>query len=395
VPARTIVVAGAGIGGLTASLALAAKGFRVTLLDKAERLEETGAGIQLSPNATRVLLGLGLRERLSPTVVAPEVLIIRPAGGREIARLRLGAEAAARYGAPYWMIHRGDLQAALLDAVRAHQAIALTLDAAVDACTVRPDGVTVRALRKQLVADINADALVGADGLWSKVRSFVAEPDEPSFARRTAWRALVPAEHVAPDFRTPAVHLWLGHGSHLVHYPVKGGAMINIVAIAADAPPRAGASQIATSDEVIAHFSDWFWSKRARDLIALPMQWLKWPLYRRPQLRPRHNGPVTLVGDAAHPMLPLLAQGAAMAIEDAAVLAGALAATPADAVAAMRHYETVRRPRTMRVERAARRNDLLYHLPWPVSVARDLAMGQLGHERLLAQFDWIYGWRPE
>ena len=148
--ARTIVVAGAGIGGLAAALALAQKGFRVALLDKAARLEETGAGIQLSPNAARVLIGLGLRERLLPSVVAPEAVVIRTAQGTALARLPLGAAAEARYGAPYWMIHRGDLQAALLAAARAHPEISLALGAAVDDCAVHANGVTVQVLGSQV-----------------------------------------------------------------------------------------------------------------------------------------------------------------------------------------------------------------------------------------------------
>jgi salicylate hydroxylase len=393
--AHTIAIAGAGIGGLTAALALAARGFRVALFDKAARLEETGAGIQLSPNATRVLDGLGLRERLLASVVAPDAVVIRTAHGAEVARLPLGPAAEQRYGAPYWMIHRGDLQAALLGAALAHPGITLTLGAAVDDCAATAGGVTVQVLRGEILEEIAAAALIGADGLWSRVRALTGETDPARFARRTAWRALVLADAVAPAFRAPAIHLWLGHGSHLVHYPVKAGAMINIVAIAADAQPSHGWSTAAMPDEVLTRFSSEAWARPARDLLALPERWLKWPLYDRPPRPHRGRGAVTLLGDAAHPMLPFLAQGAAMAIEDAAVLAASLAATPDDAPAALRRYERARAARTAKVQRAARRNDTVYHLPWPASVARDLAMGAMGNDRLLAQFDWIYGWRPE
>ena len=163
--ARTIVISGAGIGGLTAALALAAKGFRVALLDKAAKLEETGAGIQLSPNATRVLDGLGLRERLMPSVVAPAAVVIRTARNKELARLPLGPGAATRYGAPYWMIHRGDLQAALLDAVRANPEIKLTLGASVEHFAMRTDRVAVRVVRVEAGEEIEAAALVNADKL--------------------------------------------------------------------------------------------------------------------------------------------------------------------------------------------------------------------------------------
>jgi 2-polyprenyl-6-methoxyphenol hydroxylase-like FAD-dependent oxidoreductase len=393
--ARTIAIAGAGIGGLTAALALATRGFRVALFDKAARLEETGAGIQLSPNATRVLNALGLRDRLMASVVAPDAVIIKTAQNAELARLPLGPAAEKRYGAPYWMIHRGDLQAALLGSALAHPGITLTLAAGVDDCAVSPGGVTLQVLRGETVEEIDAAALIGADGLWSRVRAIAGEADAARFARRTAWRALVLADAVPPAFRAPAIHLWLGHGSHLVHYAVKGGAMINIVAIAGDAQPSHGWSTAAAPDEVLARFSSESWARPARDLMALPERWLKWPLYDRPPRPQRGRGAVTLLGDAAHPMLPFLAQGAAMAIEDAAVLAGALAAVPDDAPAALRRYEQARAARTARVWRAARRNDTVYHLPWPASAARNFAMGRMGGERLLAHYDWIYGWRPE
>jgi salicylate hydroxylase len=394
VTARTIVIAGAGIGGLTAALALANKGFRIILVDKADRLDETGAGIQLSPNAARVLIGLGLRERLMPAAVAPEAIVIKTRRNRELARLPLGAAIAARYGAPYWIIHRGDLQAALLDAVRAHPDIALELSVEVDGFALNTDGITVQALRNLRAVDIQGAALVGADGVWSNLRARLAGPDSPRFAQRTAWRALVPADAVAPDLRGGDVHLWLGRRSHLVHYPVKAGAMINIVAIATDERPSPGWSTASAPDEVIARYSQ-SWAKEACGLLALPTQWLKWPLYWRPPLRRWGEGPVTLLGDAAHPMLPFLAQGAAMAIEDAAVLANFAAATPDDMTAAMRRYEDARRERTAKVERTARLNGRIYHLAWPASALRNLAMRALGSERLLARYDWIYGWRAE
>jgi salicylate hydroxylase len=400
---RKIVVAGAGIGGLTAALALAQKGFAVALLDKADKLEETGAGIQLSPNATRVLCGLGLRERLMPAVVTPEAVIIKTRRNREIARLRLGAEAERRYGAPYWMIHRGDLQAALLDEVRAHPAITLALGTPVGAVAIDGERVTLPALRD--LSGEDAIGLVGADGLWSRVRSEIGETAEPAFARRTAWRALVPADAVAAEFRAATIHLWLGRGSHLVHYPVKGGRMINIVAIAADPSQgthqgshqgaNQGWSTAATADDVMARFSGRSWHPQARDLLALPAQWLKWPLYDIPPLPQWGRGPVTLLGDAAHAMLPFLAQGAAMAIEDAAVLAQCIGAAPEDVAGAMRRYEQARRPRTTKVWRAARRNDAVYHLGWPAAAVRDLVLRRMGSEGLLARYDWIYDWRTE
>jgi len=398
VSGRTIVVAGAGIGGLTAALALARQGFRVEVLDQAACLEETGAGIQLSPNATRILLELGLRDRLAPAAVAPDAIVVRNARDRVISRMALDAS-ERRYGAPYWVVHRGDLQGALHGAVMARRDIALTLGAAVDRYAVDAGGVTVRATRNGRSEEVRGAALVGADGLWSTLRVLAGETEAPTFAGRSAWRALVPADAVAPDVRAPVVNLRLGEDAHLVHYPVRGGAMINLVAIAADARPSTGWSTVATADEVLARFPASVWAASARDLLALPAQWLKWPLYERRPLRPREGesagAAVTLIGDAAHPMLPYLAQGAAMAIEDAAVLAHALAATPDELAGAMRRYETVRRPRIARVRDAVRRNDAVYHLGGAAAALRDGAMGLMGGRLLHSRFDWLYEWRPE
>jgi salicylate hydroxylase len=191
------------------------------------------------------------------------------------------------------------------------------------------------------------------------------------------------------------VHLRLGPDAHLVHYPVKHGTMINIVAIAADTRRSIGWSTAAMADEVLAYFPARSWAAPARDLLALPTQWLKWPLYERRPMRPRDRGPVTLLGDAAHPMLPYMAQGAAMAIEDAAVLANAMAATPDEPAAAMRRYEKARRRRIANVRDAVRRNDEVYHLGGAAAALRNVAMGLMGGALVRTRFNWLYGWRPE
>jgi salicylate hydroxylase len=390
---RTIVVAGAGIAGLTAALALAAKDFRVVVIDKAERLDETGAGIQLSPNASNVLIGLGLAERLRPAAIAVDEIHIKTLRNRRVVDIPLGRSAELRFGAPYWIIHRGDLQAALLEAAQAHPDISLELGLPVDRFVSHANGVTVQCLRNDTVIDRHGIALIGADGLWSTLRQRLGDHAPPRFSGRTAWRATLPAKAVDPEFRQPAVNLWLGGDTHLVVYPVKGRSAVNLVAIAGGTAEGRGWSTKAARTEVLARFSRWFWKEDIREILALPDGWLKWPLYDRPPLATWGRGRMTLIGDAAHPMLPLLAQGAGMAIEDAAVLADSLADSRDDIAGALRRYEGLRQPRTARVQRGARLNNRLYHFSWPVSMARNLALKAMGGQRLLNRYDWIYDWR--
>jgi salicylate hydroxylase len=393
---RTIIVAGAGIGGLVAALALAKKGFRVTVFEQSSRLEETGAGIQLSPNATRVLIALGLGEALKPHIVAPEDIRVRKArSARELLRVPLGQSAELRYGAPYWVIHRGDLQTVLLEAAGANPDIALALGAKVEDYAAHANGVTAQTRRGTQVADEHGIALIGADGLWSTIRALLGDATPPSFQRRTAWRALVPAEAVPAEFRGPSVNLWLGRNAHLVHYAVKAGALINIVAIVRDDWAEPGWNNAGTREELLARFSSWSWAEPARAMLAAPQQWAKWALYDRPPLSKWGEGTVTLIGDAAHPMLPFLAQGAAIAIEDAAVLAEYLGHSADNPAKAMRSYERARRRRTAKVQHAARRNGKRFHVWGAEAIIRNLALRLMGGEYLLKRHDWLYGWQPD
>ncbi len=391
---RTVIVAGAGIAGLTAALALARNGFQVVVLEQAERLEETGAGIQLSPNAARTLIGLGLGERLDPHVIAPEALRVLDAGsGREIVRMPLGPVAERRYGAPYWSVHRGDLQATLAAAAK-HVGISVKLGMRLEDFVAHPNGVTVSAHGNAGVWHEHGLALIGADGLWSLTRTRIGFRDPPRFAGRVAWRAMVPAKDVAAELREPRIHLWLGHDAHLVHYPVKGGRVINIVAIMADSWNAPGWSEPASRTDLLLHFPGKLWAPQARALLGTPEAWLKWALYDRRPLRRGSQGAVALLGDAAHPMLPYLAQGAAMAIEDAAVAAQCLAQMRDDPDRALRTYWAVRRARTRKVQRLAARNGERYHLGGILGLLRNATMRAMGGSHLLRHYDWLYDWRP-
>lgn len=313
---------------------------------------------------------------------------------RVLARAPLGAVADKRYGAPYWVIHRGDLQAVLLDAVRAHPDIVLHLGTRVEDFALDEDGVTIAARSPQRRLEERGVALIAADGLWSNLRQRLGHRREPRFARRTAWRALVPADALMPELRTPAVNLWFGTRAHLVHYPVRGGSLINVVAIVRDDWREPGWSAPGERAEILARYRAPMWSALPRAILAAPEHWQKWALYDRAPLAQWGKGPATLLGDAAHPMLPYLAQGAAMAIEDAAVLAQRLADARDHPAAAMRRYERQRRARTARAQRAARRNGMVYQLGGAGAFLRTLALTAIGGERLLARYDWLYGWTP-
>ncbi len=311
----------------------------------------------------------------------------------------LGETAEARYGAPYWAIHRGDLQAALVETIGRRLDVTLKLGVRVEDFVAHPNGITVSARSGGHTMEERGFVLIGADGLWSAVRQRLSRPRPPRFAGRTAWRALVPVHAVAPEFRTPVIHLWLGRDAHLVHYPVKSGEAINIVVITGDhwnahGLNAQGWSEPASRADLVPRLAARSWVPQARALVALPEAWLKWALYDRPPLRHWSKGPVALLGDAAHPTLPFLAQGAAMAIEDAAVVAHCLAQNRTDPAAALQAYCATRRGRARKVAQLAARNGTIYHLAGASGLARDIVMHGLGGERLLHRYDWIYGWRP-
>jgi salicylate hydroxylase len=293
------------------------------------------------------------------------------------------------------MIHRGDLQAALLAAVSKHREITLKLGARVLDFVAHPDDITVTANGQAGKTEDRGVALLAADGLWSTIRARIGDAKPPRFAGRTAWRALVPAAAVAPEFRQPAVHLWLGRDAHLVHYPVRAGGLINIVAITADGWDAPGWSEPAAAADLVPRFASAGWAAPALSLLEIPDAWLKWGLYDRPPLSHWSQGRAALLGDAAHAMLPYLAQGAAMAIEDAVVAAQCLTRQPDDAAKALGIYCIARRARTERVQRLAARNGVRYHLVGAGGRLRNAAMRMLGGERLLRHYDWLYGWQAD
>ena len=393
-PPRHVIVAGAGLAGLSAALALERAGLRVTVLEQAEKLEETGAGIQISPNATRVLGAIGLLERVRSVATAPEAIrVMAGRSGREIARIPLGARAEQRYGAPFLVMHRADLQQALIDAARPKRDIALKLGVRVEDFAAHNKGVTVLGRHGQEVVDERGIALVAADGVWSSLRSRITKTRRPRFSHRTAWRALVPADDLPGMYRAPFVHLWLGLDAHLVHYPVKSGKLVNIVCIVNEEWSEPGWSEQGDRDLLLRQFARWTWADEVREFLSVPQRWVKWALYEGRGALRDGSGPVTLIGDAAHPMLPFLAQGAGMAIEDAAVLAHMLGRYLDDPADALRGYEGARYHRIERVRKLSRRQARIYGMSGPEALIRNGVMMSMGGENLLRRYDWLYTWQ--
>ena len=396
---RTIFIAGAGIGGLTAALSMAHKGFRVVVLERADRLEEAGAGLQLSPNASRILIDLGLKERLRPRAVTPEAItIVSARAGGELIRLPLGEAASARAGAPYWVIHRADLQAALAGAVQDHPDIELKLGCHFEDLAPHAKGLTiVHRSGNERRQDVGL-ALVGADGIWSTVRSHLFAEAQPQFSGLIAWRGTLDARELPREYTAPRVQLWMGPKAHLVAYPISAGKQINLVAVIPGTWNRPGWSEPGSANELKEAFGAARWGGAARMLIGAVDDWRKWALFTLAEGGRWHEGSVALLGDAVHGMLPFAAQGAGMAIEDAAVLAKMLGETPlepgAQVAAALQRYERARRGRVTRVQQLARRQGRIYHMTGAMALARDLAIRAMGPERVLARQAWIYDWRP-
>jgi len=395
---RTIFIAGAGIGGLTASLSLAARGFRVVVLEKAERLEEAGAGLQLSPNASRILVDLGLRERLGSRAVTPEAICIMSArAGGEIARLPLGDAATFNSGAPYWVVHRADLQKALAAEVNDHPDIDLRLGCQFEDVAPHAKGLTVVHRRGTARQQELAVALIGADGIWSSVRHLLFPDVQPQFSGLIAWRGTLDATQLPREYTSRRVQLWMGPDAHLVAYPIAAARQINVVAVLPGTWNRPGWSAPGDPFEVKNAFVPSKWPGPARMMVGAVDNWRKLALFTLADWGAWSSGTIALLGDAAHAMLPFAAQGAGMAVEDGAVLARCLAEsageTAADVTAALKRYVRLRRSRVARVQRAARQAGRIYHLTGPAAMARDLTIRAMGPARMLARQDWIYDWQ--
>lgn len=369
-----ILIAGGGIAGLAASLALAARGREVSVFEQAPSFEEVGAGLQIGPNGARALKALGAWEAVAPFGYAPPAILIRDGqSGRILSRLPLD-------GLDYRVFHRADLLRGLLATASAQPGIRLETGRRVLGFAGR-----------KLILDTGEesfDALIGADGIRSAIRQQLLGDGPAPFAGQVIYRALIPRAGVGDA--GPEINLWLCPGGHVVHYPVSGGRNLNIVAAVNGAWTHPGWSEPADAGEVLACFSGMA-APLAR-LLGLPLAYSKWAGASRPAASHWGEGPVTLIGDAAHPMLPYLAQGAVMAIEDAATLGACLKSQEVET--ALRHYERLRQPRTARVAAASGRLARIYHAQGLERRARNLAIRLTPAFLARAQLRKLWDWRP-
>lgn len=384
------LIAGGGIAGMAAALGFARAGWEVELFEQAETLGEVGAGLQLSPNACRVLDRLGVLPDVRARSSAPESAELRDGlTGQPIYRAELGAAAEARWGAPYLHAHRADLLDVLAGAA-AGAGVRLTLGSTATGAVSRPDSA---ALHLEGGAIAEGDVVIGADGIRSRLRGVAGPVEGPRFTGQVAWRGLVPVGSLPRGAVLSGATVWMGPGRHVVAYPVRNGALVNIVAVLEREDwAEEGWSLPGDPDELRAAFAGW--APPVPALLEAVRDCFLWGLFDRPEQVRWTRDRISLIGDAAHPMLPFLAQGAAMALEDGAALIRHLGRNP-NVVAALHAYEEERWPRVVRVRQRSRANGRLFHRP--PGLARSLTHGVIGAvgrntpQLALAQFDWIYG----
>ncbi len=385
-----VIVAGGGIGGLAAALAIARQGFRVKVLEQAPEIGEIGAGIQLGPNAFAAFDALGVGPNARARAVYTERLLMMDAvDDSVVGEIPVGDAFRERFGNPYAVIHRADVHKSLLEGVEATSQIEFLTSTRVE--RVEQDGTSVTVHDQHGIAHRGA-ALIGADGVKSAVRDALVG-DQVRVSGHVVYRAVVEAKDFPEDLRWSAATIWVGPNCHLVHYPMRGGEQYNLVVTFHSREKEVWNVTEGNQAEVESYFNGL--CPRARKLIYLPKSWKRWSTADREPIAKWSYGRATLLGDAAHPMLQYLAQGACMAMEDAVTLGEALAAHDGNFEQAFARYERSRVARTARVVLSAREMGRIYHAKDVERLVRnDLWKGR-SPERFYDAVEWLYGWRKE
>jgi salicylate hydroxylase len=388
VSTRPVLIAGGGIGGLAAALGLAQKGIRSILLEKAAVLGEIGAGIQLGPNAFHAFdyLGVGGAAR-GMAVYVDQLRLMDALSAEEITHVDLGDAFRSRFGNPYGVVHRGDLHGVLLKACRDHDLIELRVDSEV--VGYDQDGSTVTA-RLASGDTVTGSLLVGADGLWSKLRTQVIGDGAPRVSGHTTYRSVIPTEEMPEDLRWNAATLWAGPKCHIVHYPLSGWKVFNLVVTYHNDAPEPVAGQPVSDDKVMRGFQHLH--ARAQNIIRHGKNWKLWVLCDRDPNERWIDGRVVLLGDAAHPMMQYFAQGACMALEDAVCLSHMMDAHSGDHATALERYRRQRFARTARVQLLSRAiGEHIYHPAGEHARIRNAIMSAKTSEDYYDDLAWLYG----
>lgn len=384
-----ITIAGAGLGGLTAGLALLKKGFEVTILEQASALAEIGAGVQLSSNATRVLYRLGVGAELENLACEPLGKRVRLWNtGQTWPLFDLGATSRELYGYPYFTVHRADLHQALAAAVRAASPEAIRLGEKVLSVTQEGGSTLVQTAAGKLY---ETDVLIGADGVHSRVRHALFGPDEPRFSGVMVWRGVIDAARVPERLRAPYGVNWVGPRSHVVHYPLRNHELINFVgAVESDKWQVESWSEQGTLQDCLHDFKGW--NDDVQALISAIETPYKWALMVREPMSSWVRGKAALLGDACHPTLPFLAQGAAMALEDGYILARCLEKYRSEPGLALQRYEALRTERTARVVRGSAANTARFHNPELAHAegANAYVSSEWSEDRVKERYNWLF-----
>ena len=387
VRAQPILIAGGGIGGLAAALGLAQKGFRSILLEKASSLGEIGAGIQLGPNAFHAFDYLGVGEAARNMAVYIDQLRLMDAlTADEICHVDLNEGFRARFGNPYAVVHRGDLHGVLLKACRDSDLIELRVSSEVIGYDQDGSSVTARLASGERVT---GSLLIGADGLWSNVRKQVTADGSPRVSGHTTYRSVIPTEQMPEDLRWNAATLWAGPKCHIVHYPLSGWKVFNLVVTYHNDAPEPVAGKPVSNEEVLQGFGHIH--ERAQSIIRHGTNWRLWVLCDRDPAERWVDGRVALLGDAAHPMLQYFAQGACQAMEDAVFLSHMMS-QHADHAVALEHYRAQRFPHTARVQLLSRAiGEHIYHPAGEHARIRNAIMSAKSQQEWWNDLAWIYG----